>query len=32
VFSEKHDDMNKEFPALAKALEKFQKSVNLNAG
>jgi ATP-dependent DNA helicase RecG len=32
VFSEKHDDINKEFPALARALEKFQKSVNLNAG
>ena len=32
VFSEKHDDINKEFPVLARALEKFQKSVNLNAG
>ena len=31
-FTEKYDDLEHEFPSLHKALEKFQRSVNLNAG
>jgi len=32
IFTEKHENISKDFPLLEKALEKFQKTINLNAG